>query len=191
MDALSYIWPLAPEVTNEHVNEASAATNEVIRAATSWANEVHLSLSGIRGNLSGIRENTSRYLFWTILVCIIITSVLLLHTLNSLWYQLSELNMHQSTYKDMWIEERSEMVQQLKHEEESRNAMFNMLIRQIREANKTQRQPPHHPTRQWIDSQQQQSRSPQQQREPLLSGSLERKMRAAIRNSNAMDDLSD
>lgn len=45
MDALSYIWPLEPEVTNEHINEASAATSEVIRAATSWANEVHMSVS--------------------------------------------------------------------------------------------------------------------------------------------------
>lgn len=40
MSALNYIWPSKAEVTNEHVNEAS----EVIRAATSWANEVHLNV---------------------------------------------------------------------------------------------------------------------------------------------------
>ncbi|KAF2998736.1 hypothetical protein E8E14_002208 [Neopestalotiopsis sp. 37M] len=180
MSALSYIWPSKAEVTNEHVNEAS----EVIRAATSWANEVHL-------NLSSIRENTSRYLFWTILVCIIITSVLLLHTLNSLWYQLSELNEHQSTYKQMWVDERTEMAQQLKHDEETRNAMFNMFMRQMRDASKAQQRQQVQSHRQRIDGQQQRQYPAPPQRSPLISGSIERKLKAAIRNSNVLDDLSD
>jgi methionine synthase II (cobalamin-independent) len=125
------------------------------------------------------------------LVCIIITSVLLLHTLNSLWYQLSELNEHQLTYKQMWVEERTEMAQQLKHDEETRNAMFNMFMRQMRDASKAQQRQQVQSHRQRVDGQQQQQYPAPPQRSPLISGSIERRLKAAIRNSNVLDDLSD
>ncbi|KAH6654168.1 hypothetical protein BKA67DRAFT_564334 [Truncatella angustata] len=137
MSGLKYIWPDKPdkpEVTESPIFEA----DKLIHAAATWANEMHRSLSGIR-------ENTSRYLFWTFLFCMIITSLLLLHTLNSLWYQLAELNTHQSTYKQMWIEEREEMAAHIERDVETRAAMFEQLTRQLSAAVHAQ---PHGPGQQ-------------------------------------------
>lgn len=83
------------------------------------------------------------------------------------------------------------MAQQLKHDEETRNAMFNMFMRQMRDASKAQQRPQVQSHRQRIDGQQQQQYPAPSQRSPLISGSIERKLKAAIRNSNVLDDLSD
>jgi hypothetical protein len=97
--------------------------------------------TNISSQLSGIRENTSRYLFWTIMISFITTTLLLLHTLNALWYKLDELNAHQAEYKDMWVQEREEMAAQIRHEEETRTSMFQQLAAQISVAGQT---PPLH-----------------------------------------------
>ncbi|KAM0820368.1 hypothetical protein AB5N19_06187 [Seiridium cardinale] len=172
MSALNYIWQTKPDIANQHVNEAG----EVARAAAAWANEMHLSLSGIR-------ENTSRYLFWTILLCMITTSILLLHTLNSLWYQLEDLNAHQSEYKQMWLEERAEMAQQLKRDEESRNIMFEKLARQASLAVQTKQ----------VSSHGQAARRQQfaPQHSAIISDSTRHKLSEILQQPGVLDDLPD
>ncbi|KAK9425440.1 hypothetical protein SUNI508_12974 [Seiridium unicorne] len=172
MSALNYIWQTKPVIADEHVNEVG----EVARAAAAWANEMHLSLSGIR-------ENTSRYLFWTILLCMITTSILLLHTLNSLWYQLVDLNAHQSEYKQMWLEERAEMAQQLKRDEESRNIMFEKLARQASLAGQAKQVSSHG------QAARRQQFAPQQS--AIISDSTRHKLSEILQQPGVLDDLPD
>ncbi|KAH8205785.1 hypothetical protein TruAng_000061 [Truncatella angustata] len=64
---------------------------------------------------------------------------------NEMHRSLAELNTHQSTYKQMWIEEREEMAAHIERDVETRAAMFEQLTRQLSAAVHAQ---PHGPGQQ-------------------------------------------
>ncbi|KAI1848503.1 hypothetical protein JX266_005809 [Neoarthrinium moseri] len=131
--------PLWPE-SSHNVEPLASEVGEVVKAAAAWANEM-------QHRLTGIHYNTSQFFFWTMFASIATLGLIMLRTLNSLFYQLQELNAHQATYKDMWVEERQGWHQQIVKDEEARDG----LIYQLQELN-------HHQARyreMWVDERKQ------------------------------------
>ncbi|KAI0129128.1 hypothetical protein BJ170DRAFT_624129 [Xylariales sp. AK1849] len=114
------VWWGVPE---QHPVEAN-----LIRAAATWANDVHFSLAGIK-------HNTSQIFFWTIIACTAVIGILLLYqlqvmvrTLNNLYYQLCDLNDHQANFKELWSREQREMKAQIESYERERQERVRAVM---------------------------------------------------------------
>lgn len=86
--------------------------------------------------LSKIHHNTSQGFFWAMFFVVGGLGVALLSTLNDLLRELKKTNEHQVAYRDMWVDERQEMHDQIRADEQSRKNLFMMLSQQIAAASR-------------------------------------------------------
>ncbi|KAK7935209.1 hypothetical protein PG985_000704 [Apiospora marii] len=86
-------------------------TQHLVTAATTWAAEMHNTLAGIKGN-------TNQVFFWSMFAGLGVAVTATLWTLNRLHEQLRELNHHQIVYREMWLDERDHMHNQMRETEE-------------------------------------------------------------------------